>query len=259
MYSSELTQDIIQSIYKGDKDAYLRDRKRSKAETIQWSDIALNALLYPELDITSKNVMHALLGFDPPECFTLPHESFIRSAIKQHLDGEISLDQLYADVEVHLKLVRNVIYDEHLNLYNSRIDYEKYYTYLPHLAEKAKERLTGFLGYVPALETSVCAEVFLRKTLNDPTFRFDDRLNSTDLQALTLIKLREVLLIEGKEAALHSPLPARDLISRHILKRTANEKTAKIFFSKVKIRFVKGLTAKPLTKSLCIFSTLIGH
>ncbi|MFD1258586.1 hypothetical protein ACFQ3S_17400 [Mucilaginibacter terrae] len=70
------------------------------------------------------------------------------------------------------------------------------------VADKAKARLISFLGYVPALETSVFAEVFLREAMLEPKYNFSDRLNTTDLEALTLIKFREVLLTKGLKAAL---------------------------------------------------------
>ncbi len=223
MWTKEDDRRVIDDVFGGDVQQYAAELHEGRRKTLKWDDILAASTILPELELTAQELIKELLGYLPPVTLTLQQEPFIRALLHHYRSGGLSFDELVVQAEQHIKSIRNAELSDNSCLTYERELYRKYFDYLPELASKVKDRLTGFLGYEPALEHSLVAEIHLRDALLHDKFFFPETLTRTDIQAITLIKYREVMLANGKEAADASPLIAMDLIAgQRLTKQNSN-------------------------------------
>ncbi len=182
------------------------DVEEGRVGSVKWNDLLVHATAFPELKDTAHGLIKIHLGYLPMESVLMPFEAYLRALIHQHWQGAIEQEDFLDQIEDHIKLIRNEdmkyntcqTYDE--AIYRN---YEN--TYLPY-GYVVRDRLSQFLGYVPQLEHSVIAELWMRGIMADDTFQLADTIDPVDIRAMTLIKYREVLLTQGQVPADESPL-----------------------------------------------------
>ena len=190
--------------------------KKGRRFTVGWNNLLLSETYLAELEEVTLLTVDHLLGFRPAKAFTLPQEPFLRIIMNDYKLRKITHDDLLALSEPHVKLIRNAYIGEHADPVYEDQHLWKYETYLLEYKNKARQRLSSFLGYEPELQHSMICEIHLRKLLaSDEAYLPEDELTETDLRMITIIKYREVLLRDGKAAADNSALPAIDVIARH--------------------------------------------
>ena len=182
---------------------------RGRRERLKWSDIEIHASCFPEHEERAHCLILDCLGYIPATGILIPHEVFIRSLVDRLRRSDISDEQFGEELELHCKQIRNddmkkggwvdkLIYTEH--------DYHCYETENIDFRSQARERLGRFLGYEPALEHCLDAELYLRETFTMDWFHSELEFTSPDYKAATIIKYRESLLLKGQEAADNSDL-----------------------------------------------------
>lgn len=211
MWTAEDDRQVIDETFSGDAARYLADLHESRKKAIKWDSLLASARILPELKIGAQELIRQLLGYLPPNLLTMPEEPFIRALIHNYRNGSLTVDELFSQSEEHIKPIRNLELLNHSRLTYDRELYEQYFAIPPELRDKVIIRLTKFLGYKPALEHALAAEVKLQECLNSDTHYFTKSLSPADFQAIAVIKYREILLSKGKAAADSSPLVAMDL------------------------------------------------
>ncbi|GAB3732262.1 hypothetical protein GCM10028816_30260 [Spirosoma lituiforme] len=173
---------------------------------VHWDDLIVDATTLTHLKDTGRGFVEISLGYLPPENVLLPFEPYLRALIQAHWQGAIAEDDFLNQADDHIKLIRNADMKHNTCLtYDSAI-YDNYHQTFAAYGYAVKDRLARFLGYVPQLEHSLIAEMWMRDIVGDETYRLPSEMTPDDIRAMTLIKYREVLLAEGKQAADLSPL-----------------------------------------------------
>ncbi|MFD1258587.1 hypothetical protein ACFQ3S_17405 [Mucilaginibacter terrae] len=126
MTDSEGAKELLNGYFQGDREAMKKSIAYGRRDRIKWSDIALNAKLYPEFEATIHDVIKTVLGFNPPDHYILPQETFLRVAINEFIHDKLTMEQLFAEAELYLKLVRNELVRDHFEIYYDRKVYKRY-------------------------------------------------------------------------------------------------------------------------------------
>ena len=219
MWTEEDNQRVIDQTFDGDTALYLADLHESRRKVIHWDSLVASASVLPELEVDAQELIKQLLGYLPQALLTLQVEPFIRALLHNYRSGGLTTDELFDQAEEYIKPIRNADPADNTCLTYERRLYRKYFLISAELSNKVRDRLTKFLGYEPALEHSLVAELNLYNCLIDDTMHFSETLSRADIQAIAIIKYRETLLAKGIDAADASPLVAMDLIAEHCLKK----------------------------------------
>ncbi len=219
MWTKEDEQRVINETFGGDAEKYFADIREGHRKAIQWDNLVSSAFILPELETDALELIKQLLGYLPDALLTIPQEPFIRSLLHNYRNGGMTIDDLFSQAEEHIKQIRNEELINNACLTYPRALYGQYFSSLPEVAAKVKTRLTRFLGYEPALEHSLVAELNFQDCLLDDTMHFTEMLSRADIQSITIIKYREVLMAKGKTAADASPLVAMEIIAEHCVKK----------------------------------------
>jgi hypothetical protein len=205
-YTEEDLQKVIDESFEGSRKAYFEAAAKSKRETLKWQDIVATNTVLPDLAEDGLKLIEYYLGYVPDDYDTFPQQAFIRAVVNQYLNGAINIDALFDLSKVHIQQIRNDTMKDHLEEGFSFATYQKYETYFAHYRTAVTDRLTKFLGYEPNLEHSLKVELMLRENMADDTCHFpDDDMTALDIQAISIIKYRELLFSDGKSAADASP------------------------------------------------------
>lgn len=174
--------------------------------SVKWNDLLVHSTAFPDLKETAHGLIKIHLGYLPMESVLMPFEAYLRALVHHYRQGSLEQEDFLDQIEDHIKLIRNEDMKYNTCLTYDEAIYRNYEnTYLPY-GYAVKDRLSQFLGYVPRLEHSVIAELWMRDIMADDTFKLPDMINPVDIRAMTLIKYREALLAQGKIAADNSPL-----------------------------------------------------
>ena len=214
-YTEEDHQRHLSVFYGGNSQSYEYDIRESGRTRYNFNDLALAGQIHPEHEAEGKRIIKFLLGYLPPDSFTIKQEPFIRVIHESYITGKIDHDQMLLEAEEHVKLIREIDMLHDIQTTYGVDSYQSYFEYLPEMADRAKSRLVGFLGYEPWLEASVNAELLLREAMADDRFKFTGNLNSVDLQAITRVHFRETFLQKQLAAANASPLVALDYMATY--------------------------------------------
>lgn len=203
-------QKFIAERYAGDSQQFEADFNdavmEGRAEAVQWTDLLVDATALPHLKETGRNFVEDNLGYLPPNDVMIPFEPYLRGLIQMYQQGAMEEDDFKQQALDHLKLIRNADMRHNTCLSYDAAIYQNYeHSFVPY-GYAVKERLSGFLGYVPQLEHSLIAELWLREIMADDTYRLPAEMTSDDIRAMTLVKYREVLLSSGQKDADLSPL-----------------------------------------------------
>jgi hypothetical protein len=175
-------------------------------EAVNWGDLITDATALTHLKGTGRGVIKIDLGYLPPDHVMIPFEPYLRALIQIYWQEAISEDDFCLQLVDHIKLIRNAdMKHNRCQTYDEAI-YENYRSSFVPYGYAVRERLSRFLGYEPALEHSLIAEMWLRDLMADDSYQFSDEITPEDIRAVTLVKYREVLLTEGQQAADTSPL-----------------------------------------------------
>jgi hypothetical protein len=173
---------------------------------IHWDDFITDATTLTDLRETGRGLIEINLGYLPPDDVMLPYEPYLRALIQSYWQNVIPKDDFFQQVEDHIKLIRNADMKHNVVLVYDEAIYRNYSETFPTYGYAVKDRLTRFLGYVPQLEHSLIAEMWMRDIMADKTYRLPVEMTPNDIRAMTLIKYREVLLKDGRAEADKSPL-----------------------------------------------------
>ncbi|GAB4002144.1 hypothetical protein GCM10028807_60130 [Spirosoma daeguense] len=198
-------QKVINERYGGDvalfEAAFAEAVTEGSLNAIHWNDLIVDATTLPHLKDIGQTLVEINLGYLPTADVILPFEPYLRALIQGYWNGQILEEDFYDQVEDHVKLIRNADMKHNNCLEYDEAIYRNYHATFTPYGYAVKERLNRFLGYEPELEHSVIAELWMRDILADQTYKMPEDRTPDDLRAITLIKYREVLLGDGKQAA----------------------------------------------------------
>jgi hypothetical protein len=201
-------KEMIDNHFGGDTelfDAVIADGRR---RVIQWRDIEECAIVLPYLEEKAVQLIEERLGWLPHESVRLKYEPYLRGLLQNYLDDHIAVEALMYYIDEHVKLIRNEEMSGNTCLDYDDSVYRRYDTDQVYYREAARQRVIYWLGYEPELRHSLTAELWLRDILAEDSFHLSGDVTAVDWKALTLIRYREILLAEGKEAADASELMA---------------------------------------------------
>ncbi|AUD02168.1 hypothetical protein [Spirosoma pollinicola] len=189
-----------------------------RLHAIHWDDFIADATTLTHLRETGRGLIEINLGYLPPDDVMLPYEPYLRALVQGYWQGTIAEDDFFQQVEHHIKIIRNADMKHNVSpVYDDAI-YKNYNKTFSTYGYAVKDRLTRFLGYVPQLEHSLIAEMWMRDIMADDTYHLPEEMTPDDIRALTLIKYREFLLKDGQAEADKSPL-LTDMIATAALKQ----------------------------------------
>jgi len=205
----EWREKVIKEVFGGDVERFeqmyqiMADEARSK--TVSWEDLNRSATVLPDLIQKGKTAIEYYLGYLPDESITIRFEPFLRSLIQQKDEG-IIYSEYTKLAEEHIRLIRNEDVKHNLmDDYDQEL-YESYQSGFQPWGAAAKQRIIDMLGYAPELKHSLVAEMWLRTILARDTIKLPEEMSPVDYKVLALIRYREILLSQGKEAADNWPL-----------------------------------------------------
>lgn len=201
----EWRQKMIQEVFGGDEKRFEKAYDEAVEDGIQdavsWRDVVLNATVLPHLEDQAKDLIEVRLGYLPPSSITLRYEYELRTLLQNFNLGKINQDNFYHQADRSIKLIRNDDIEPNDCLTYEPYLYEKYRKeFLPY-GQMTKGRIMDFLGYEPALEHSLVAEMWLASILAKDYMKLPNYITPIDFRALAIIKYREVLLSQGKDLA----------------------------------------------------------
>ena len=203
-------EKTIQNVFGGDEQrfqqAYQEAVNEAISEAISWKDLALNATVLPNLEEQTKDLIERRLGYLPHPAVTLPYAPYLRALLQQHQQGQLSSESFIHDAETHIKLIRNADIEHYSSQESAPHFVQSYQKIVEIFGFRAKERLAGFLGYIPEVTHSLMAELWLYELMLKDTLRLPASPTAVDFKALTIIRYREILFTQGKAAADGSPL-----------------------------------------------------
>lgn len=203
-------QKIIDERYSADAKRFEADFAEAVTEgnlqAVHWDDLIVDATTLLELKGTGRELIEINLGYLPPENVMLPYEPYLRALIQAYWQNSIAEGDFLDQLEDHIKLIRNADMKHNTCLTYDDAIYQNYYKAFAPYGYAVRERLERFLGYVPQLEHSLIAEMWLRDIMADDTYKMPNEITSDDIRALTLIKYREILLTHDKKDADDSEL-----------------------------------------------------
>lgn len=174
-------------------------RPEGTEEAVRWGDLEINAIVLPQWEHTALQFIEEGLGYLPHLSVRLPLEPYLRGLLNSYQLGLLTGDAFNQAVDDHLKLIRNadmVIYQAEPTAHFQTM----YQDLFERFGLPARQRLTHFLGYEPRLEHSLMAELWLWDIIARVD-KLPDSPTAVDYKALTIIRYREILLKEGKQAA----------------------------------------------------------
>jgi hypothetical protein len=200
------TQSLINQVFGGDTQRFEQALDEGLHETVRWQDVLACSTVLPEYEAVVLHLIENRLGWLPVGSSRLRYEPYLRGLLKSYRSGGMTPEEFAAQTDEQLKLIRN---DEmQFNTmpdYDHRI-YQSYDTYLSQQREAVRQRVTRLLGYEPALQHSVVAEIWLREITAEDSFHLPEEPTAVDWKALSLIRYREILLTHGRTAADASPI-----------------------------------------------------
>ena len=182
-----------------------KPRKRVKPqEFIHWSDMEVSAKCYPQRRNEALAWIRSSLLYLPPQHVFQPHLTFIQSLIENEAMGVITNDTFLKEIEIHLTNIRNDDmkkgeWVKHIPFREQ--DYEAYETHLQEYKNLTHYRLSELMGYEPALEHALEAEIFLRKIFASDQFYQSEGYTPLDYKALVITRYREVYMLKGEAIA----------------------------------------------------------
>ena len=203
-------EKTIQNVFGGNEQkfekAYNEAAQEAIAEAVSWKDIALSTTVLPNLEDATQELIEQRLGYLPHLAIRLPYEPYLRALLQQKNQGQLSTEAFVGETQAHCQLIRNADMAHYADPEPAH-QFQSMYAEFFHLyGIKAKARLSRFLGYEPALEHSLSAELWLWEIMARDTIRLPESFTAVDYKALTIIRYREVLLSQGRAAADASPL-----------------------------------------------------
>lgn len=200
----------VQHVFGGDEQrfakAYDDAVKEAIREAVSWKDLALSAVVLPDLEEAARTLIDRRLGYLPHLSVRLPYEPYLRTLLQQKHQGQLSTEAFVKETEVHCKLIRNADMAHYADPEPASHYQTMYHDFFHLHGIRAKTRLSRFLGYELQPEHSLMAELWLWEIMAHDTIQLPESPTAVDNKALTIIRYRELLLTKGKEAADASPL-----------------------------------------------------
>ncbi|ADB38002.1 hypothetical protein [Spirosoma linguale] len=203
-------QKVIDDQYGGNAEqfetAFAEAVTEGNLQAVHWDDLIVDATTLTHVKNAGRELIKINLGYLPPNDVMMPYEPYLRALIQNYWNHSMAEDEFLEQLDDHLKLIRNADMKHNTcQTYDPAIINKYHKTFVPY-GYAVRSRLANFLGYVPQLEHSLIAEMWMRDIMSDETYRLPDEIAPDDMRALTLIKYREVLLADGQQAADASPL-----------------------------------------------------
>ncbi|MFN8343993.1 MAG: hypothetical protein U0X91_03260 [Spirosomataceae bacterium] len=186
--------------------AFNEAAREAIAEAVSWKDIALSTTVLPNLEGAAQELIEQHLGYLPHPAVLLPYEPYLRALLAQKNQGQLSAEAFVGETQMHCQLIRNVDMAHYADPEPAHQFQSMYADFFHLYGIRAKARLSRFLGYEPAIEHSLMAELWLWEIMARDTVRLPDNPTAVDYKALTIIRYREVLLSQGRAAADALPL-----------------------------------------------------
>lgn len=206
--NEELRQKIIDEQHNGNETEFNTSIASAYNETIEWDQLVDSVNILPDLEQQAHVLIKKMLGFLPEQSLIIPHEPFLRALIVSRDTGLISDEEFYTQAEQCLLPIRNKwLETPHSSIEYSNDIHKQYAALIPEYKQKVRKRLSKFLGYEPLLQTSISVEISLNNTMFKDILVWPEFITPADIQAILIIKYREVLLSKSKADADLSSLP----------------------------------------------------
>lgn len=197
-------QIFIDKYFKGNRESYNWYRKYRVRDTIHWEDIELQQKCLPENFQKSLGVIQTALGYLPAEHIYLPHLPFIQSYLGLHTIEISTVQSIPGELRNHLLNIRNDDIKKGgwlLTPKNTTADFNYYENHLSQFKEPANKRLAILLGFVPSIEYSLEAEIYLRKYFDNGFLLNSASLTNKDFKAATIALYKKVFVESGETVA----------------------------------------------------------
>ena len=175
-------------------------------EQQNWDNVVVNETVHIEHQKKIENMIVHNLGYLPGKDVSIKHLPFLRTYFHQYLHRQINAEEFFLESQFLIREIRNLdiasfaepVYPANLyQLYEERPGPQRQFV---------RDRLVTYLGYEPELRHSLMAELWMQEVVGKGIITFKERSNCIDHRAMTIIKYRETLLDESKEAAENSQL-----------------------------------------------------
>lgn len=177
-------------------------------DTSNWENFVEAATILPALADNCHRLIEKRLGYRPPRSIMEVQAAFLRALIQHHRSGSLSDEDFKMQADQCIKGVRNFDMQVPLEEAPPTVARERYDSYLPAYQDQARNRLTHYLGYAPALEHSIIVELWLRQVMARDQYALPQSKTPLDYKAVMLVRYRETLAKEGLDAAHNLALPA---------------------------------------------------
>lgn len=200
----------IDGHYTGDAERYRQYIDDTTRNTIEWNTLCQWEEYLPQYAEMAQNLIDKRLGYVPRQLTYKPHEPFIRELIHQSFSGQIIYYWEFCQrVDAHIRDIRNADMKDNpcmMKLPYDEEDYKRYETEFPEFKDEARNRIARLLGYLPDLEYSLDAEIYLRELFTKLDSKTRSIVTGCEFRAATFTSYRKAYLTSGIEAADESPL-----------------------------------------------------
>jgi len=211
-----IVENLINKCFGGSKERYEQAQNRSLKDMVSFNDLASTCKVYPEYESLSEDIIKEYMGYCPVSLYTLKYEPHIRGLIHRFRTKAMSSEQFHEELHQCIMLIRNqIVYDDAVISYRPQV-YRSYADMPQEKKDRIRQRFERYLGYMPALETSINWEIILTNHFEKTLEKWPIDITPYDFQALTVIKYREIFLAQGKVKADLSPVPILEIRARLI-------------------------------------------
>ncbi|MGE6221067.1 hypothetical protein ACQKCH_14665 [Nubsella zeaxanthinifaciens] len=210
----ECKNRVLEDIYDGDAEAMEKESSLRRHKVINWDALSADLHVYPEWDEGKDDLIRLVLGYLPPKKYTVRYDAFLKTALHRYKYKIIDYDAFMNEITPCLINMRNYEIIEHNYEYEQKY-FDMYETHYPEFKDVVKDRLKKILGYTPELNCSLVVELGQRKYCTENLKGYlRNQITSYDMQAITIIKYRELLLTYGLDEAKSMPFFAHEVMER---------------------------------------------
>jgi hypothetical protein len=168
--------------------------------------------VYPDLASQTLALVEKRMGYLPRKSLTTFYEPNLRLYYHRYMSGRCCADELYYRTDELLKHMRTEDLKPDHSLFNNPETCQQLSQYYQPYLPQAYDRISKFLADEPNQEHSIAAVIWLGQILARGNIQLPDHLTPYDYRAITSIRYREMLMVEGEEAANNSSLLALETL-----------------------------------------------
>ncbi len=200
---------LLKEVYNNDVERMNRASMHGIRDAVSWNAMCENLDTMPELDSVAFELIDSILGYAPTTPSTVKNFPTLKKWIDHYRKKKIDFETLYQVARKHAKAIRNAEFHPHTCRKYDEAVYKAYNEFLPEYKFMIRNRLVKNLGYEPATEASICAELFLRQIIVSDQVYLPETSCAFDIKAMSLTVFREIVLENGLSKAVDSKIFSR--------------------------------------------------